>query len=83
MVLLRWISFDLCSTGKWLQFNLMLEEPVAKCAATQNDLKDRELVVDGFPINRTISDAIRLFGEFEDIASFFALQFNPSPHLYC
>ena len=46
------------------------------CTATQNDLKDRELVVDGFPINRTISDAIRLFGELEDIASFYALQSN-------
>ena len=40
------------------------------CNATQNDLKDRELVVDGFPINRTISDAIKLFGELEDIESF-------------
>ena len=29
---------------------------------------------DGFPINRTISDAIKLFGELEDIESFFALQ---------
>ena len=40
--------------------------------ATHNDLKDWELVVDGFPINRTISDAIQLFGELEDIQSFFA-----------
>ena len=43
------------------------------CTATQNDLMDRELVVDGFPINRTISDTMQLFGEFEDIASFSAL----------
>ena len=46
------------------------------CTATHNDLKDRELVVDGFPINRTISDAIQLFGELEDIESFFALPSN-------
>ena len=46
------------------------------CTATQKDLKDRELVVDGFPINRTISDAIQLFGELEDIESFFALPSN-------
>ena len=46
------------------------------CTATHNDLKDRELVVDGFPINRTISDAIQLFGELEDIGSFFALPSN-------
>ena len=46
------------------------------CNATQKDLKDRELVVDGFPIDRTISDAIQLFGELEDIESFFALPSN-------
>ena len=40
------------------------------CTATQNDLKDRKLVVYGFPINRTISDVIKLFGELEDIESF-------------
>ena len=46
------------------------------CTATHDDLKDRDLVVDGFPISRTITDAIQLFGELEDIKSFFALQSN-------
>ena len=42
------------------------------CTATHDDLKDRDLVLDGFSINRTITDAIQLFGELEDIKSFFA-----------
>ena len=46
------------------------------CTATHNELKDRELVVDGFPINRTIYDAIQLFGELEDIQTFLALPSN-------
>ena len=46
------------------------------CTATHNDLKDRELVVNGFRINITISDAIQLFGELEDIESFFSLPSN-------
>ena len=46
------------------------------CTATHDDLKDRDLVVDGFSINRTITDAIQLFGKLEDIKSFFALPSN-------
>ena len=43
------------------------------CTATHKDLKDRALVVDGFPINRTITDARQLFSDIEDTDSFFAL----------
>ena len=32
--------------------------------------------IDGVPINRTISDAIQLFGELEDIEYFVALTYN-------
>ena len=46
------------------------------CTVIHDDLKDRDLVLDGFPINRMIIDAIQLFGELEDIKSFFALQTN-------
>ena len=41
--------------------------------ATHQDLKDKDLVVDGFPINRTITDARQLFSDIEDTVSFFAL----------
>ena len=40
------------------------------CTATHDDLKDRDLIEDGFSINRTITDAIQLFGELEDIEEF-------------
>ena len=43
------------------------------CTATHKDLKDKVLVVDGFPINRTITDARQLFSDIEDIDSLFAL----------
>ena len=46
------------------------------CTATHKDLKDRELITQGFPINRKISDAIDMFGEMEDIESFFTLPSN-------
>ena len=48
------------------------------CIATHKELKDRELVTDGFPINRTITDAAQLFLEIEidDTDSFFALPSN-------
>ena len=35
------------------------------CTATHSELKDRELIIQGYPINRHISDAIQLFGELE------------------
>ena len=38
-----------------------------------NDLKNRDLVVDGFPINRIITDAAQIFSEIDDVDSFFAL----------
>ena len=46
------------------------------CTATHEDLKDRELVEDGFTINRIIIDAIQLFGELDDIDGFFAVPSN-------
>ena len=41
------------------------------CTATKEQLKDVELITQGFPINRHISDAIGLFGELEDKETFF------------
>ena len=49
------------------------------CTATHNELKDRELIIEGFPINRHITDAIQLFGEIEDNESFFFLPSNQLP----
>ena len=46
------------------------------CTATHGDLTDRNMVLDGFPINKTITDAIQLFGELEDIESFLSLPSN-------
>ena len=47
------------------------------CTATQNELKDRDLVIQGFPINRHISYAIQLFEEFEGSnESFYKLPSN-------
>ena len=46
------------------------------CTATHNALKDSELIIQGFPINRHITDAIQLFGEIEDNDSFFSLPSN-------
>ena len=46
---------------------------VVKCAQPHKDLKDKVLVVDGFPINTTITDARQLFSDIEDTDSFFAL----------
>ena len=46
--------------------------------AIHDDLKDRDLI-EAFPIKRTITDAIQLFGELEDIEEFFAL---PSKERY-
>ena len=42
------------------------------CTATHKDLKDRDLVLEGFPINRNITDAIEIFSHIDDIESFFA-----------
>ena len=41
------------------------------CTATKEQLKDVELITQGFPINRHISDAIELFEELEDKETFF------------
>ncbi|KAI6649991.1 hypothetical protein LOD99_6355 [Oopsacas minuta] len=46
------------------------------CTATQKELKDRDLFLQGYPINRNISDAIQLFGELEDVDVFFSLPTN-------
>ena len=41
------------------------------CTATKEQLKDVELITQGFPINRDISDSIELFEELEDKETFF------------
>ena len=47
------------------------------CTATHDELKDRELIIlQGFLINRHITDVILLFGEIEDNDSFFSLPSN-------
>ena len=46
------------------------------CTATHKELKDPQLTLQGFPIKRHISDAIEMFGELEDIESFFSLPSN-------
>ncbi|KAI6646992.1 hypothetical protein LOD99_8991 [Oopsacas minuta] len=46
------------------------------CTATHKDLKDRNLVLEGFSINRNITDAIELLSHIDDIESFFALSTN-------
>ena len=43
--------------------------------ATHSDLKDRELVIQGFPINRHITDAIEIFSYIENV-EFFTLPSN-------
>ena len=49
------------------------------CTATSKDLKDRDLVIDEFPINRIIADATQIISEIDDAESFFAL---PSDERY-
>ena len=51
------------------------------CTATHTELKDQQLVLQGFPINRHISDSIEMFGELEDIESFFSLPSNKRVNL--
>ena len=68
---------DQCSTGKWLQyFQGLWRASCQLCTATHNELKDQQLILQGFPINRHISDAIEMFGELENIESFFSLPSN-------
>ena len=43
------------------------------CTATRAEVKDRDLIIQGFPINRKITDAREMFGEIENVESFFAL----------
>ena len=51
------------------------------CTATHSELKDGEIVIQGFPINRHISDAIEMFGELEDSEKFFSLPSNERVNL--
>ena len=51
------------------------------CTATHDQVKDRELVIQGFRINRHISDALEMFGELEDRESFFSLPSNDRVNL--
>ena len=44
--------------------------------ATHGDLTDRNKVLDGFPINRTITDAIQIFAELENIEPFLSFPSN-------
>ena len=46
------------------------------CTATHQDLKDKDFVIDRFPIKRTIIDAFDLFANIEDTESFFNLPSN-------
>ena len=46
------------------------------CTATHSDLKNREIIIQGFPNNRHISDALEMFGELEDTGSFLSLPSN-------
>ena len=46
------------------------------CTAAHKELKDPDWIIQGFPINRYITDAIQLFGEIEDSDSFFSLPSN-------
>ena len=51
------------------------------CTAKHSELKSREIVIQGYPINRHISDALEMFGELEDIDSFFSLPSNEGVNL--
>ena len=51
------------------------------CTATHTEWKDQQLILQGFPINRHIFDAIEMFGELEDIESFFSLPSNERVNL--
>ena len=51
------------------------------CTAAHNELKDREIITPGFPINRYISDALEMFGEIEDKESLFSLHSNERVNL--
>ena len=41
------------------------------CTTTRAQIKDRDFVLQGYPINRLVSEAIQLFGDIEDSESFF------------
>ena len=51
------------------------------CTATHNELKNREIIIQGFPINRYISHALEMFGEIEDKESLFSLPSNERVNL--
>ena len=73
---------DQCSTEKCLQyFQGQGGASCQLCTATHTELNDQQLVLQGFPINRHISDAIEMFGELEDIESFFSLPSNKRVNL--
>ena len=46
------------------------------CTTTRAQIKDRDFVLQGYPINRLVSEAIQLFGDIEDSESFFLLPSN-------
>ena len=72
------ILLGLCLTEKCLEYYPGQQELVVNFAlATKEQLKEVELITQGFPINRYISDAIKLFGELEDKETFFK---GPSNH---
>ena len=59
---------------KWPGFFQAVEGQAAKCVQQLRDLTDRDLVLEGFPINRHISDAIEIFADLEDIELFLSLK---------
>ena len=49
------------------------------CTTTRAQIKDRDFVLQGYPINRLVSEAIQFFGDIEDNESFFLFPSN-EPH---
>ena len=68
--------FARCLMGKWQQFYQVQDHASQLCTATFNQLKDCDLITQGFPINRHISDALQLFGDLDDSESFLKLPSN-------
>ena len=69
--------FDRCLMGRWQPFYQVQEVHAVKYVPPLSiKLKDRDLIIQGFPINRHISDALQLFGDLEDSESFLKLPSN-------
>ena len=79
-VLLKKINTDkMTSEGLPLRIMNIIRSLFASrqlCTAKHCELKNREIVIQGFTINRHISDDIELFGELEDSESIISLPSN-------